>query len=448
MTINTLNAANKPIKIQAVKGMNDLLPDESALQELFEDTVRTVLRSYGYRLIRTPIVEPTGLFIRSLGEITDIVEKEMYSFTDSLNGDALTLRPEATAGTVRSAIEHNWLYNAPQRVWTMGAMFRHERPQKGRYRQFHQVSVEAMGFEGPDIEAEQIILLARLWKNLGLSNISLQINTIGNLSERTEHRHRLIQYFEENLDLINTDEDAKRRLYSNPLRLLDSKNPAMQTLINGAPKLIDCLKSDSLMHFEQFKTLLDQANIAYTINHRLVRGMDYYNRTVFEWVSTALGTELTLAGGGRYDGLFEQLGGKSKPACGFALGIERVMLIWKHSLSARNITHPKGIYMPLAYIVHAGIGTEKLAANVAEQLRDAHLFCVKHAGADSFKTQLKRAHDSGAMYALIIGETELEKNQVIVKILATGQQHSVSLNDMNALLLYLSSNQEVLGKIA
>ncbi len=427
----------KPTKVQGVKGMNDLLPDESALQELFEDIVRDVLRSYGYRLIRTPIVEPTGLFIRGLGEVTDIVEKEMYSFTDSLNGDRLTLRPEGTAGTVRSAIEHNWLYNAPQRVWTMGAMFRHERPQKGRYRQFHQVSVEAMGFEGPDVEAEQIIMLARLWQRLDLLDTTLQINSIGDASERTVYRARLIEYFEHHLEIINADEETKRRLYTNPLRLLDSKNPAMQTVINAAPKLIDCLGEKSLAHFEQFKNSLDAAHIAYTINPRLVRGMDYYNRTVFEWVTTALGGELTIAGGGRYDGLFEQLGGKSTPACGFALGIERVILVWQHSLLARGINQPDGLFTPLVYLVHAGIGTLPVATHLAETLRDASIPCIMNAGSGSFKSQLKRANDSGVAYTLIIGETELAAGQVAIKTMATGQQHTVMLQDIASLLLYL-----------
>jgi histidyl-tRNA synthetase len=438
MTNKTLQTVTKPIKVQGVKGMNDLLPEESALQELFEDTVRDVLRGYGYRLIRTPIVEPTGLFVRGLGEVTDIVEKEMYSFTDSLNGDRLTLRPEATAGTVRSAIEHNWLYNAPQRVWTIGAMFRHERPQKGRYRQFHQVSVEAMGFEGPDVEAEQIILLARLWRRLGLLDTTLQINSIGDASERATHRARLIAHFEQHLDIINADEDAKRRLYTNPLRLLDSKNPAMQQVVNTAPKLIECLGENSLAHFEQFKIILDEAGIAYTVNPRLVRGMDYYNRTVFEWVTTALGGELTIAGGGRYDGLFEQLGGKQTPACGFALGVERVMLVWQHSLLARGINQPEGVHKPVVYLVHAGLGTSNAAARLAERLRDENIACVVHAGGGSFKSQLKRANDSGAAYTIIIGETELAAGHMAIKHMATGQQHQLSLQDISGLLRLFS----------
>jgi histidyl-tRNA synthetase len=427
----------KPTKIQGVKGMNDLLPDESALQELFEDIIRDILRNYGYRLIRTPIVEPTGLFIRGLGEVTDIVEKEMYSFTDSLNADRLTLRPEGTAGTVRSAIEHNWLYNAPQRVWTMGAMFRHERPQKGRYRQFHQVSVEAMGFEGPDVEAEHIILLARLWRRLGLLDAQLHINSIGDASERTVYRKRLIEHFEHHLEIINADEEAKRRLYTNPLRLLDSKNPAMQAVINTAPKLIECLGETSLAHFEQFKNILNEAGITYTINPRLVRGMDYYNRTVFEWITTALGGDLTIAGGGRYDGLFEQLGGKPTPACGFALGVERVMLVWQHSLLTRGNPQPDGLFTPLVYLVHSGIGTAQVAAHLAETLRDANVSCIMNAGSGSFKSQLKRANDSGVKYTLIIGEAELAASQVAIKTMATGQQHTITLQDTSSLLLYL-----------
>jgi histidyl-tRNA synthetase len=427
-------------KLQGVKGMNDLLPEDSALQELFEDTVRDVLRSYGYRLVRTPIVEPTGLFIRGLGEVTDIVEKEMYTFTDALNGDRLTLRPEGTAGTVRSAIEHNWLYNAPQRVWTMGPMFRHERPQKGRYRQFHQVSVEAMGFEGPDVEAEQIIMLARLWQRLGLTDVALQINSIGDALERTAHRAKLIEHFEQHQDIINQDEEAKRRLYTNPLRLLDSKNPAMQAVANAAPKLIDMLGDVSRAHFEHLQTLLDDAGVAYTINPRLVRGMDYYNRSVFEWVSTALGGELTITGGGRYDGLFEQLGGKPTPACGFGLGIERVLLVWQHSLQARGLTQPEGLHAPVAYVVHAGEGTTQAGAKLSETLRDKGLACVLHAGGGNFKSQLKRADASGAAYTLIIGEAELASGNVAIKAMKTGVQTMLKLTDTTALVALLNAD--------
>jgi histidyl-tRNA synthetase len=425
----------KPIsKIQGVKGMNDLLPEVSGLQEAFEDIVRDVFRSYGYRLIRTPIVEPTGLFVRGLGEVTDIVEKEMYSFVDALNGDSLTLRPEGTAGVVRSAIEHNWLYNGPQRVWTMGPMYRHERPQKGRYREFYQFSVEAMGFEGPDVEAEQIIMLARLWKRLGLTDVALHINSIGDASERNVHREKLIAYFEANVDVL--DEEAKRRLHSNPLRILDTKNPTMQAMVNAAPKLMDMLGEASLAHFAGLKAQLDDAGIAYVINPRLVRGMDYYNRSVFEWVSTALGGELTITGGGRYDGLFEQLGGKATPACGFGLGLERVMLVWQAALTA-GAAQPEGKPVPKAYIVHLGEGTSQAATRLAESLRDAKLHCVTHAGGGSFKSQLKKADASGAQFTLIMGESELAGGMVAVKNMATGEQTSASMADLSALLALL-----------
>jgi histidyl-tRNA synthetase len=314
-------------------------------------------------------------------------------------------------------------------------MFRHEKPQKGRYRQFHQVSVEAMGFEGPDVEAEQIILLARLWQRLGLTDVALQINSIGDAPERAAHRALLIAHFEQHAEVL--DAEAKRRLYTNPLRLLDSKTPAMQPVINAAPKLIDLLGEASLSHFEQLKALLDAAGVAYTINPRLVRGMDYYNRSVFEWVSTALGGELTITGGGRYDGLFEQLGGKATPACGFGLGIERVMLVWQHSLAARGIVKPEGLYAPTAYIVHAGVGTAVVAARLAEQLRDAGLACVLHAGGGSFKSQLKKADASGAAYTVIIGESEVADGTVAIKAMATGEQTTVAVQDMAAILAVL-----------
>ncbi len=412
-------------KLQGVKGMNDLLPDDSPMQEAFEDIVRDVFRSYGYKLIRTPIVEPTGLFVRGLGEVTDIVEKEMYSFTDALNGDSLTLRPEATAGIARSAIEHNWLYNGPQRVWTMGPMFRHERPQKGRYRQFHQFNVEALGFDGPDVEAEQIIMLARLWKRLGIRNVELHINSIGDAHERAAHREQLIAHFETHVHVL--DDEAKRRLHGNPLRLLDSKNPAMQAVVNAAPKLIDMLGEASLAHFSGLRSLLEAAGIAYVINPRLVRGMDYYNRSVFEWISTALGGELTITGGGRYDGLFEQLGGKATPACGFGLGLERVMLVWQASLGVQAAS---GVLKPDAYLVHQGQGTQGAGFKLAEQLRDAGLHCILHAGGGSFKSQMKKADASAAAFTLIVGESELAQALVAVKNMKTGEQSSVSIHDL------------------
>jgi len=408
-------------KIQSVRGMNDLLPEQSGQWEWFEDTVREVFRQYGYRLIRTPIVEPTGLFIRSIGEVTDIVEKEMYSFEDALNGDQLSLRPEATAGIVRSAIENGWLYNSPQRVWTLGPMFRHERPAKGRYRQFHQFDVEALGFEGPDVDAEQILMLWRVWKRLGITDVQLEINSIGDPAERRAHREKLIDYFKSHQQLL--DEDAQRRLYSNPLRILDTKNSTMQELVNAAPKLIDFLGEPSRVHFEGLQGLLSQEGLTFTINPRLVRGMDYYNRSVFEWVSSALGTPLTIAGGGRYDGLFEQLGGKPTPACGFGIGNERIMLL----LQAQNLCPPP--LLPDVYIVH--LDTEGFANRVAESLRDVGKRVIFHAGGGSFKSQMKKADLSGARYALIIGTQEVEKGGVMLKPLRQEQeQRFIALADL------------------
>ncbi|MEP6701349.1 MAG: histidine--tRNA ligase [Betaproteobacteria bacterium] len=412
-----MTAAATPVKqtvLQAVKGMNDLLPADSALWELFEDTVRGVFRQYGYRLIRTPIVEPTPLFVRSIGEVTDIVEKEMYSFVDSMNGDPLTLRPEATAGIVRAAIEHSLLYNGPLRVWTVGPMFRHERPQKGRYRQFYQFDVEALGFDGPDVDAEQIVMLARLWKQFDLHDVELQLNSIGDADERRAHREQLIRHFSANEDLL--DADAKRRLHSNPLRILDSKNPALQELVGAAPKLLDGLGNASQAHFEGLRTLLDGAAIPYTINPRLVRGMDYYNRTVFEFVAPIDNVPLTITGGGRYDGLFEQLGGKPSPATGFGMGIDRVIL----ALQQRGV---RADVAPDAYVIHSGADTAAVAMRAAEALRDSGRSIVVHAGGGSFKSQMKKADASGARYALIVGEAEATADEVSIKPLReSGEQ--------------------------
>jgi histidyl-tRNA synthetase len=412
-------------KLQAVKGMNDLLLDESPLWEWFEDTVRDVFRQYGYRLVRTPIVEPTGLFVRSIGEVTDIVEKEMYSFTDKLNGDQLTLRPEATAGIVRSAIEHNWLYNGPQRVWTIGPMFRHERPQKGRYRQFHQFDVEALGFEGPDVDAEQIVMLARAFKRVGIGAMRLEINSIGDAAERRAHREKLIAHFEANRELL--DEDAQRRLYTNPLRVLDTKNPRMQAMVDAAPKLLDLLGEASLKHLDGLKAMLSQAGLTFSINPRLVRGMDYYNRTVFEWITDALGAPLTVAGGGRYDGLFEQLGGKATPAVGFGVGIERVILALQTLLAQQDQNAPA--HVADAYIVHAD--AQDFAQQVAERLREAGKYVVLHAGGGSFKSQMKKADTSGARFAVVIGSDEVAKNGVMLKPLRQAQeQRFVALTEL------------------
>ncbi|MDP2751681.1 MAG: histidine--tRNA ligase, partial [Rhodocyclaceae bacterium] len=312
--------------LQAIRGMNDILPDEAEHWEQFEAIVRDWLASYGYRPIRMPLLEPTPLFARAIGEVTDIVEKEMYSFTDSLNGEHLTLRPEGTASCVRAVLQNNLLYDAPRRLWYMGPMFRHERPQKGRYRQFHQVGVEALGFAGPDIDAEQILMCARLWNDLGLEGISLEINSLGQPEERARHRVDLIAYLSAHADSL--DGEAQRRLHTNPLRILDSKNPAMQALIEAAPKLMDYLGADSLAHLTGVQAILDDAGVAWRVNPRLVRGLDYYNLTVFEWVTDRLGAQGTVCAGGRYDGLIGQLGGKPSPACGFAMGIERLLALW------------------------------------------------------------------------------------------------------------------------
>ena len=389
--------------------MEDVLPDASPLLEKLEDGCRTVFRQYGYRNMRTPIVEPTALFVRGLGEVTDIVEKEMYVFEDR-NGDSLALRPEATAGIVRSAIEHNFLYNGPMRVWTSGPMFRYERPQKGRYRQFDQYDVEALGFEGPDVDAEQMLLLARLWKMLGVEGVELHINSIADAADRKAHRERLIAYLERHLDVL--DEDARRRLHSNPLRVLDSKNPAMQQMLEGAPRLLDHLGDAAAAHFEQLRWLLDEAGLAYTVNPRLVRGMDYYNRTVFEWIAPGIGAQSTIAGGGRYDGLFEQLGGRPTPACGFGMGVARVLLAMQASDVAAG-------FEPDAFVVHAGETAQGIAWRFAEQMRDAGLDVVLGAGG-SFKSQMKKADASGARFAVIIGEDEASSQRVTLKPLRGG----------------------------
>ena len=405
--------------LQAVRGMNDVLPDEAPLWERFEDTARAVFRQYGYRNIRVPIVEPTALFVRGIGQYTDVVEHEMYTFEDKLNGESLTLRPEGTAGIVRATIQHNLTYDRPQRVWTSGPMFRHERPQKGRYRQFHQVDAEALGFEGPDADAEQIVMLARLWKALGLVGIELQINSIGNAHERLAHRNELVAYLERNADVL--DADARRRLHANPLRILDSKNPAMQSMLEAAPKLIDFIEDSSLAHFEALQSMLRDAGLEFRINPRLVRGLDYYNRTVFEWVATGdtLGAQGTVAGGGRYDNLFELLGGKRNFACGFAIGVERMVLLLQESAATAAAS-------PLAYVVHAGDDSGPLARRIGESLRDHGHAVVVNAGGGSFKSQMKKADASGARFALVIGDDEVAAGTVAVKPLrAQGDQVSV-----------------------
>jgi histidyl-tRNA synthetase len=408
-----------PEKIHAVRGMNDVLPAQSPLWEFLEDAVRDVFRQYGYRNIRTPIVERTELFVRGVGEATDIVEKEMYSFVDAMNGDNLSLRPEGTAPTVRAALEHNLLYNGPQRLWYSGPLFRHERPQKGRYRQYHTFGAEALGFPGPDIDVELLVMACRLWQRLGLDGVQLQINTIGSAEERRAFRGTLIAYFERHQDLL--DDDAKRRLHANPLRILDSKNPAMQAMIEAAPKLIDAVGADTRANFEAVQAGLDAAGIPFSINPRLVRGLDYYNLTVFEWVSDRLGAQSAVCSGGRYDGLCEQLGGKPTPGCGFGVGVERTLLL----LEAHGIDHQA---TPDAYLVHQGEHTERFAFVAAEWLRDGGLTVIYDCSGGSFKSQMKKADASGARHAVIVGDDEAQLQQVSVKPLReAGEQTRCAL---------------------
>ena len=398
-------------KISGIKGMNDILPEQAALWELFENTVQSVLKSYGFQQMRTPIVEATPLFARGLGAVTDIVEKEMYSFEDAMNGDKLTLRPENTAGILRAALEHNITYEGPKRVWYNGPMFRHEKPQRGRYRQFHQVGAEALGFAGPDIDAELIAMCQRLWDDLGLTNVRLELNSIGDAAERNQHRAELIAYFEQHKDQL--DAEAQRRLYSNPLRILDTKNPAMQDLVNKAPKLLDFLGEESKAHFEGVQKILRHNSIPFTINPRLVRGMDYYNRTVFEWVTDELGAQGTVCAGGRYDTLFTIFGGKPTPACGFAMGVERLLELMKLNGDA-DVANSCDIYL-----VHQGEQAQMQSFVLGERLRDAGLDVVLHCasatGIGSFKSQMKKADASGAAFAVIIGEDEAAAETVTVK---------------------------------
>ena len=392
--------------IQAVRGMNDILPDEVHLWQSFEETVRGWLRAYGYREIRMPLVERTELFVRSIGEVTDIVEKEMYTFVDALSQESLTLRPEGTASCVRAVVEHNLLYSAPQRLWYSGPMFRHERPQKGRYRQFFQVGVEALGFAGPDIDVENIVMCARLWRLLGVDHVSLELNTLGSSEARARYRGRLVEYLERHEDQL--DGDSRRRLTTNPLRVLDSKNPAMQALIADAPKLVDDLDPESADHFEAVQSGLRAAGVGYRINPRLVRGLDYYNRTVFEWTTDRLGAQGTVCAGGRYDGLVEQIGGKPAPACGYAMGVERLLELMKEASEHRASE-------PDVYVVRQGEQAERYGESVAERLRDAGLSVVLHCGGGSFKSQMKKADASGARYAVLIGDDEAAAQALTVK---------------------------------
>ena len=405
--------------IQSVRGMNDCLPDQADTWQGFEAIVRDWLRRYGYREIRTPILEQTGLFKRAIGEVTDIVEKEMYTFVDELNGESLALRPEGTASSVRAVIQHNLLYDGGKRLWYAGPMFRHERPQKGRYRQFHQVGVEALGFAGPDVDAELIVMCADLWRSLGIAP-TLQLNTLGDTASRHRHRARLIAHFEAHLDAL--DEDARRRLHSNPLRILDSKNPAMQELIEAAPKLMDELESEAIAHFESLQALLRGNGIDFDINPRLVRGLDYYNRTVFEWVTDQLGAQGTVCAGGRYDGLIEQLGGKPAPAAGFAMGIERLLALVEAG------GRPIAVAAPDVYIVHAGEAASAWAWQVAGGLRAAGLAALMHCGGGSFKSQMKKADASRARFAVIIGDDEAAAQELTLKPLReAAEQVRVSL---------------------
>ena len=413
-------------KFQSIKGFYDILPEATPLWFKLEDTARKILSQYGYNNIRMPIVEPTELFVRSVGEHTDIVEKEMYAWEDKLNGDKLTLRPEGTAGCVRAVIENNLTYNGPQRLWYSGAMFRHENVQKGRQRQFHQIGAEAFGFESAEVDAEQIVMLARLWQALEIKDVELQINSIGDADERLIYRQTLIAYFELHADVL--DEDAKRRLHTNPLRILDTKNPRMQAMCEAAPKLMDCLGEATRTHFEKLCQLLGSAGIAYTINHRLVRGLDYYNRTVFEWVTTKLGAQGTIAAGGRYDELVERLGGSATPACGFGIGLERVFLLMQeYGVTATNA--------PDIYLVNVGELAEKQAFSAAETLRSAGFSVVLNAGGGSFKSQMKKADRSGARYAAILGDDEAAAGEISLKaLLEKAEQTRCKLADVAQLL--------------
>ena len=393
--------------IQAVRGMNDVLPEAGKHWDFVESTVVACLRQYGYRCIRMPLVEPTELFVRSIGEVTDIVEKEMYTFIDRLNGDSLTLRPEGTASCVRATIQHNLLYSGPQRLFYMGPMFRHERPQKGRYRQFYQVGVEALGFTGPDIDAELIVMCARMWRELGIEGLELELNTLGSSQARARYRARLVAYLERNRN--DLDDDSRRRMHSNPLRVLDSKNPGLQDLITAAPRLLDDLDEDSLKHFEDLQALLRSAQVSYRINPRLVRGLDYYNRTVFEWVTNRLGAQAAVCAGGRYDGLVEQLGGKPAPAGGFAMGVERLIAL----VELERVAVPAN--RPDVYLVQQGFEAGVWAWQVSERLRDVGLSVTMHCGAGSFKSQMRRADACGAAFAVIIGDDEARAGKVSLK---------------------------------
>ncbi|MDN3680116.1 histidine--tRNA ligase [Vibrio tapetis subsp. quintayensis] len=417
--------------IQAIRGMNDCLPTQSPLWQKVENTVKHVVSAYGYNEVRMPIVEMTNLFSRAIGEVTDVVEKEMYTFEDR-NGSSLTLRPEGTAGCVRSGIENGLLYNQEQRLWYMGPMFRHERPQKGRYRQFHQCGVEVFGLNGPDVDAELIMMTARLWRELGIDkHVRLELNSIGSLDARANYRVALIEFLEQHLDVL--DDDCKRRMHTNPLRVLDTKNADIQAILVDAPQLSDYLDEDSKAHFAGLCELLDAAGIEYQVNQRLVRGLDYYNRTVFEWITESLGAQGTVCGGGRYDGLVEQLGGKATPAVGFAMGLERLVLMLEE-LDLAEVRRSVDVYM-----VTAGEGTQVAGMKLAEQLREEvpGLRIMTHFGGGNFKKQFKRADKVGAAIALVLGENEVAESKVVVKDLTGGEQTTVAQADLAAQLKHL-----------
>ncbi|HLW75285.1 MAG TPA: histidine--tRNA ligase [Gammaproteobacteria bacterium] len=405
--------------IEPVRGMNDILPEATPRWQLLECVVREVLESYGYREIRLPVVEKTELFKRSIGDATDIVEKEMYTFIDR-SEESLTLRPEATAGMVRAGLTNGLLYNQVQRLWCAGPMFRHERPQKGRYRQFHQIDVEAFGLAGPDIDAELILMSARLWKRLGIKEVKLQINSLGTPQSRSAYREKLLAYLERQRDRL--DEDSKRRLGTNPLRVLDSKDPAMREVIAGAPNLLDHLDSESREHLEGLKRLLDDAGVAYTLDPRLVRGLDYYTRTVFEWITTRLGAQDAVCSGGRYDGLVEHLGGKPTPGIGFAMGVERLVAL----MEEEGVAAPQD--GPQVYIVRVGDKAERAAFRLAEQLHDSRsdLRVQMDCSGGGFGNQLKRADKSGAEFALVLGDDEVASGNVILKPLRGGEQKTLT----------------------
>jgi histidyl-tRNA synthetase len=415
--------------IQAIRGMNDYLPADTAIWQRIEGTLKQVLASYGYSEIRLPIVEHTPLFSRAIGEVTDVVEKEMYTFEDR-NGESLTLRPEGTAGCVRAGIEHGLLYNQEQRLWYTGPMFRYERPQKGRYRQFHQMGVEVFGLQGPDVDAELIMMTARWWKALGIAeHVELELNSIGSLDARANYRSALVAFLEQHQDVL--DEDCKRRMYTNPLRVLDSKNPDIQKLLNDAPTLGEFLDEESREHFSGLCALLDDAGINYRINQRLVRGLDYYNRTVFEWVTSSLGSQGTVCGGGRYDGLVEQLGGRATPAVGFAMGMERLVLLVQAVNPEFEPTRIVDVY-----VIASGQGVQSAAMQLAEKLRDADpaLKMMTNFGGGNFKKQFARADKWGARIALVLGEDEVKAGQVVVKDLRTGDQQTLAQSDAAATL--------------